>query len=1273
MPEFPKVFLSGSSDVEDICQALMPLLKARGVEGVRMPFPTQPIDAARVSVQKLAECQAMILVLRSRYGTPWPELANKSITEVEFKEAFKRRLPLFCIIGKEGAREGELERFIGEVKEQIKKLYIYSERDLSNPKVSADGIAAEFVSFRWVPPTFASFGEWENLLSVQYSRITGGKPGAEIPGALGRAKPQDSFRAWLKDTDRKKSTAILSGLPGFGKTLFAYHSIRDAIREDVLTYPDVHVVLPGAELDLEVIRGIVSDPKTGTGPVLIVVDDADERDDFAGMLKRLASSSEFVAGRIKLLLICQEKSASLFYTQGFPLVSTTNTVEIKLDRLTLEELQAHNKTRTTRIAEGTLVGILKVTNGIPLYLDLVLNHAYKLGTISTHDELRDHFLQQRLKGTPTETPEHGLLKGLALTGSISLGHPVFKAVAKALALPDDLAAQTKVLIERGLIYRVGTKHRVTDRLIQDFVIATFWTTRPDRDLIWPLLSNAEMIAPVILENIARAEWALTAGGAKAKPFEDIWAALEATFKSSEARDRTELLKLLKDAAYFLPELALRISGDVRARATAGKEVDETELEAASDIAYSIGHRPEHFETCIDILWDLGKKDQRALNPFPSHGHRHLQQLVRLRPGVPFARYWSVLEHTERWLKEGAAWLHSPIVVVDKLLDGEWEEEYYHKNVFTMQRGPITHAPELEKIRRAALALLGRATRGEFGHRVAGEALRQLRGQLPIYQPAAWAMLGPIALAELESAATAALKDRRPVPAFMVYETLDDLVKVFERHGERKVDAASKALAIKLREQLEKEFPTEFRVMMSLLRYSRMDGDALAERTAAQEALMRLTPAASWKVLEEVRAEGQNFGSNPMLSVLGPSTLSGWAAYSALLFKEFLAQTKDEHYLGSSLMFLWELRVEAVKSTEKATEYLGHISSFMKAAVKSETRERLESYIPWFIRSILNVPAVRLLPEEVALIKSLAKADMDWSILVKRVSEHDPALAKELLLSAKTGGNRKVADDICSAALHATETTKEFSEADWRGFLAGFIELDSLDDYWITQLISKLSHQYPRMVSGFFLDRLKHYNTLGKKSGGFHPLPFDLEEPYGSAFRDIPEKIRGELIAEALALVVSTDKGMDQYFMYNYINLLAGKFMKTGHETLKELAQSENLKVLHAVAGIIQYSYGNFALDHPDVIDVLLTSANKFAEKDFRSVASSVYAGAGTRSSSRSIGEPSQVHIQLRDKAAILKRRFLPESPAYKFYENIEKSAAADIEREILADEEILDE
>lgn len=1277
MPEFPKVFLSGSGDVEDIYQALIPLLKARGVEGVRMPFAAQPLDAARVSVQKLAECQAMILVLRSRYGTPWPELGNKSITDVEFQEALTRRLPLFCIIGEDTTREPELESFIGEVKEQIKKLVIYSVRNLSAPKQSADAIAAEFVSFRWVPPTFASFGEWENLLLVQYSRITGGRPDGDIPGALGRNKSRDSFRGWLRDKDRKKSTAILSGLPGFGKTLFAYHSIHDAIREDALTYPDVHVVLPGAELDLEAIRGIVSNPKADTGPVLIVVDDADERDDFRGMLKRLASSSEFVAGRIKLLLICQEKSASLFYTQGYPLVSTANTVEIKLERLTLEDLQAHNKTRTPPIAEGTLVGILKVTNGIPLYLDLVLNHAYQLGTISTHEELKDHFLQQRLKGTAAGTPEHGLLKGLALTGNISLEHPVFKAVTKALALPDDLTAPTKALIERGLIYRIGTKHRVTDRLIQDFVIATYWTARPDRDLIWPLLSNAEIIAPVILENIARAEWALTAVGGKSKPFEDIWAALETTFKSREGRERAGMLKLLKNAAYFLPELALQVSGDVRVRAATGKDVEEAELEAASDIAYAIGHRAEHFESCIDILWDLGKKDPRPLNQFPSHGHRHLQHLARLRPKVPFELYWRVLEHAERWLNEGAAdgaaWQHSPIIVLDKLLDGEWEEEYYHKNVFTMQRGPITHAPELEKIRRAVLALLGRAIRGEFGNRVAGEALQQLRGQLPIYQPEAWKMLGPVALAELEGTATAALKEGRYVPAFMVYESLDEIVEVFERHGEQKVDSETKSLGVKLREQLLKEFPTEFRVMMSLLRYARTGGDVLLERTAAQEALMSLSPTTSRKLLEQVRHEAQIFNNNPMLSVLGPGTPPGWAAYSVLLFQDFLANTTDEQFLGSSLMFLWELRVEATKSTEKAAEYLRHISSFLDAASNSPAKERLESYITWFIRSILNVPEVRLLPEEVALIKSLAKADMDWSILVKRVSEHDTALAKDLLLSVKAGANRKVADDICAAALNAPETTKDFSEEDWRGFLENFIGLDSLDDYWITQLISKLSNQHPRMVSGFFLDRLKHYNKLGKKSGGYHPLPFDLEEPYGSAFRDIPEIIRGELIAEALEFAVSVDKGMDQFFMYNYVNLLAGRFMKTGHETLKERAHADNLKVLAAIAGIIQYSYANFALDHPDIIDALLTSASKFSEKEFRSVASSVYAGTGTRMSSRSIGEPSQVHIQLRDKAATLKRRFLPESPTYKFYEDIERSATTDIEREILSDEEILDE
>lgn len=1281
MPEFTNVFLSGHSESGEIFKRLIPLLEARGIKGIRMPFPAQPVDAARASLQELANCRAMILVVRSKYGTPWSEFDGKSITELEYREAFRRRMPLFCFIDNASKREPELEAFVKSLTADVQKRIIYSEADLSNPQTVAERIAADTGTFRWVPSAFASFAEWGNLLQAQYSRITSSALTGGFPPPFGRAKERERFRAWLLDPDPKKNTAIVSGLPGFGKTLFARQCISELLDDWTLTYSDVPVVLPGAELSLDSIRNINANPHPGSAPVVLIIDDADERQDYVALIKQLASTEAFVGGRIKLLLICQQRSVELFYSRGYPLIDKANTNEFRLERLELEDLQAYAKKHGFRVPDATLVSIRKITNGVPIYLDLIFNHKFDIRTIGTHEEMEGHFVHQRLSDVGKLPGPMSLLKALSFTGSISLTHPFFIRVLAELGFAGNQSADTQTLIEQGLIYPVGTKHRVSDRLVQDFMLATYWTQPAERVKIWPLLQAGEDLAPGVLENLARAEWARTKAGAIDKPFQDIWAAVRATFKNCvDAGERRAILRLLKDAAYFLPELSLEIAKDVRS-AHLIESRSSQEVEAASDLAFAVAHWPAHFEQAIDVLWDLGKNDERALNAFSSHGHRHLQDLAKYRPADPVNRRQElVLAHIERWLAEpavpGQKMDHSPIHILDKLLDREWDRDYFYRDRMTLERGQIPYSAALAKLRQDAIALLERSLQGEFPSNVLGESLHQLRSQLPIYQPPEWKELGELTLAALSRVTENHLGAGRPMLPFMVYRMLDDLVRIFDGDGKKEVDPESKGLYEHLRQRLEKEFPTQFAILTATAGDVYLGGNVDEEIVKAQTMLSVMTPRNARILIEGLRKDLGHFGASPSIAVLGPGRIPAWANYSVELYKEFVEHNKDQYLVGHSIIFLTELRSLATKDVVKSAEYSALLATFPGTRPDTELGKILAGYLRWFFHRLLGPEGFNFLPVEIELLRGWAadanELDKDWSQIMLKLGRQNPTLCKELLMMARPGNNSKAADEICSALDSSAAVIKLLTEVDWKTLLSNFVELASLDGFWLTKLLHRLTNIHPRLSSEYFLTRIARYEELRLKFDKYEPVPYDFGEEFGNAFTAVDAVVREKLIEEAVELVLKLDRGVGQSYLYSYTCVVAGRFTSVGIPILlAKIDANSSVSDLLGIAGIIQDSYENFPLDHPDVIEKLLESASRF-QKDFISIASCLYAGFGTRSTSRSIGEPSAVHIHLRDSALALKQRFVPGTPTYTFYENLEKSAANDIQREQLYDEEALD-
>ncbi len=1297
MSEFRSIFISGPSEVAPIATAVKARLEASGHRVMLMPFDPQPLDPARLSTKELAKCQAVILLLNTKYGTPRPELNNCSITELEFDETLRRRLPLFCFIGQDlAAREPRLAELVAKVERAASERrldFTYTKTNLADKDSAVNEVCRSVERFRWTPLEFSSFGEWEVFLAHLHSRISKVAPDPDkLPSPIGRAKPRQALIDAL--LSKGKGGAVLSGLPAHGKTISVYHAIREMIDTVKAGYPDVHVILSGQAVHIESVRQLTPDPGSDR-PLVIVIDDADEREDLPNLVKMLANSPHFP--RMRLILICQEGEEGQIYRRSHPFVAPELFPPITLAKLSFDELKDYVRTNNLALTEPNVLAIRRITNGVPLYVDLYFHHGYDPRTIGNAVDMQSHFRdyilgEVRDKG---KEPQLAAAKALALTGGASPDDPTLKAVFASLTQPGDFRALLEDLRAKRLVYLVGRKYKLHNRIVQDFILTEYWAKKPDSDLLLTLILTIKESAKPVLENIARAEWVIQKSSAtpQPSPFADVWAAIEVSFgKSTDIEERTELLKLLGDAAYYLPDLGLGLLRQTYKRYAANlkglSDSQKDEIEAASQIAYALAQIAKDdkalFEECIDYLWDFGKHDTRALNACPSHAHRHLESLAEFRPGPRMAQYRTILAHIQKWLeqgvKESTEWDHAPLEILKEFLEKEWEQTYAQGHVFTIKRGELEHTAELEEFKLTVIALLPRCIRGEFGARLIPEATHLLRGQLPIYQPPKWAKLGETALKELESLATEAISQGRAEAAYVLIHVMDDLLDVFKDKEERGIPAI-REVRVRLHKSLAEAHPERHALLDGLLG-RRFTGPEEEKIRMAQEALMAAGVPRAAEILEEIHNQLVRVGIQPHTTALAyrSGDDAAWTDFSAKLARQILDKTANRGLLWGGVQYIWSCRIAADKSDAHRKDYLAFLEAFNQKVLDPKTPEGIRRDLDDAIRRLIwfllkDHPEVKLLPEERALISRWkVSPDHTWGFIVAKLAEADITSAKSLLLAASIDSNARHASEVCSTLVNSAPLLAAFGQADWESLLNALVSVPEIEDYWIEQALIRASNQQPLVAAALFERRIRHYVSLGDEHGDYRPLPYLIESQFQGAFRALTSELKAQLINKAIDFVRDSGLGgIESLFYAEYANLIAGQFTAEAAAVLRARAKNADPRELKAVAYSVQHSYPNFVLDHADIVDALLTSAQKISEDVLRSVGSCLAAGAHSRSISRAIGEPAREYVEMRERAAQLKRQHLPDSITYKFYSNLEKAAQWDLEREAADDAEVMDE
>lgn len=482
---------------------------------------------------------------------------------------------------------------------------------------------------------------------------------------VGRGAEIDALFTALASENETRA-ALLLGPGGIGKT----RVLKEAISRYATEEPGVAVRFLSASRE--------PDPSSldalGNGHKLLVVDDGHDREGLGLVIEYAANPDNKTR-----LLIASRPYAEQRIRNELAVVSIVDPPTVRLERLEKKDLRA------------LVIDVLEQFNGEADWADSILAVASDnplvaamaarvVATEGLHSELvrgertlRDVILGKFTKvitgqlGLPADAP---LLRSvLEVLAAIQPFHVDDRRVAALVSTAkpgideSEVSRALKLLVEGGVIYKRGHLYRLMPDLLGDFLIEQS-CVGADGMLTTFATTMAEHVEPAqltqLLVNLGRMDWRLTGGDpSNSHLLAPIWSTLNAINEKYDAR-----IEAVQSAAYYQPAQAMAF---VQAQIDAGRILQEF-----GTILRRVAYSPEHRLDALRLLWDLGKEDQRDLNPHPNHPIRTLAELLSYERQKPLGFIEEVAEFAFGLIDEPDAWsrAYTPFNVLEPLLSGQ---------------------------------------------------------------------------------------------------------------------------------------------------------------------------------------------------------------------------------------------------------------------------------------------------------------------------------------------------------------------------------------------------------------------------------------------------------------------------------------------------------------------------------------------------------------------------------------------------------------------------
>ena len=1091
---------------------------------------------------------------------------------------------------------------------------------------------------------------------------------------------------------RQQKVAILSGRGGIGKSKIL-HALAETFDKEhkgmALWFAAEGVPLPhdGADnLPFE--------------PCVIVVDDAHRRGDLPALLA-LSRQRPHV---IKLFFSCRPQSIDYLKSQltqgGFHDQEVVNLPDVK--ELSREEVIELGRQALGPEFAGLAEQLAAATWDCPLVTvvggQLLAKRAIAPELLERDEEFRDTVLVRfrdilvgKVGDRIDPTLCRSLLDLIAAVQPIRLDNEqTLDVEAEFLSIDrPTLLLSLDVLEEAGVLLRRGNTLRIVPDVLADHILHTENVTSQGQptgyaDIVFAKFSS--LCPSEVLRNLSELDWRLRQSGAQASDLlRSIWQNIEQEFQDASHLERSTILGILEKVAVYQPERTLElVEYAIRNPATNSDSPEwpplfyefthSDVLRRLPTLLRQISYNLDFLPRCCNLLWELGRDNDRKLNRSPDHAMSVLATLGGYAVGKPFIVTRAVLDTIEKLLEDPGSHdhIHSPLDIIDPMLAKTGRSVHYEGYNFVYR--PFTLKDEnIKSIRQRSISLVGRCL-FSTNLRISLRALKSLEN----------ALREPLAVFDMEIS-DENREQWRP-EQLEILTLIADLVRcstepvTLIRIREALWWHRSYSPSDEVRDKADtvvSSIPESFelRLTQALMTPFRMDDRQPNEdngddgNRSRQEKIDQLQRALvvefldhskrtgkAYEILTEriqtINAAGVQSSPQVILGILGnadPEFAAGLCDIIADNPNGPLAP-----YLQSLLTNVRIWSAERARGIGQRALRGGSPILCRGVALSYQSRRWADNAKAEDIEVIKELLDHEDLDVRDATIGSLAA-----------LAEAHPRVAIDLTKGVEVGDNVHLAKNLCQLFSNGWGVPfQELTSDDLRALLHKLEDVQEIEDYYINTFLVKASEQDARAVVGLLLTRIR---KRGNEEQGYDPLPIaGFQNPLvGLAAGPDQETILREIRDTSLEPGSSVKYWIPQLFQEVSLDFESAASLKV----LNEWINSGNAVKIKSAARLVSDAQPAFVFKHVRFIANLLERAHAASLDCYQSVTSNLASSALSGTRSGTPGQPMPEDVAMRDQASAVMSQFDAGSPPYKFYDSLAKSAKASIKEKLLRDEE----
>jgi transcriptional regulator with XRE-family HTH domain len=1110
-------------------------------------------------------------------------------------------------------------------------------------------------------------------------------------GLVGRGDELNSVLSFLNDENVK--LAVLVGRGGIGKTRLLRSIAVDAEREHSIT---VRFVATGLSVRPENFELLPTDER-----LVVIIDDAHERTDIAELIAGINRTRRQAKVLLALRPYGMTQLASDLRRIG---LHPTDFPTWELEDLTAAEAETLSREILGPGPDASVVQRLaQVSTDCPLIAvvgaGLIKRGQLDPQRLEADDSIRSEVLRA-FRDALVADPATGdsvlrreVLDAAAVLQPVRTEVEGFRSAMKQLtdAPFDKITAQLRSLEDAGVLLRRGQSLRIVPDLLGDVILAqacfdersglaTGYLDRAHQ------ATDGEALQHVFV-NASRVDWQVRQEHANATSLvESLWSAVDTEFRSAGIRARVAILRLLRKVAFFQPDRALLIARwAVEHPTEVVEEVDHVLVRLyrpsyedvlhelpplLNNIALNFGYLPQ----AADLLWQLGREDERPTNQHPEHAIRVLADLAGYQTGKPISFNAALVDTARRWLAdENVGDLpRSPFDVLEPLLETEGYDQF--PDAFKISFRPYTiNVNAVRSLRDQVINLALTEARSQDLRRAVraikavGSGLHYPMGLFGrSVQKAEYDKWTPIfvdAIQRLQEIATDDTLD--PVVGIAIRQALD-------WHATH-APVETRAAALTVLEHLPSSLDHELALVLhdgwghlianrEDFEQSERDKQARFERVAAELIANRSAPTIVGLLVDRLRAERRGFGTSEGFPGPFVWTLVGMEPSIGEAICQKVAAEPD-----SMLLELIPVTLSRLGDTRpsKAMDFAHKLLANGDLSVVQRV-----GYAFGWNRGARS----QLLDGEIDLLRHFAE-HKDPGVrssavrAAQMISKVQRVEAVELVTHVRFADSLTVATDLFSSfGPHGFLSWTELSDTQAAGLLNQLRKCPSIDEYHVTEFLSRLSRDRPTSVIKLLIERGQHSEQDGTDSD-YRALPFQWHSPlqvrlhaqFGGFLRQIRDWIASNI-----------DSWQRRTMGAELFHAVAGEFDEPVMEILNEAIRIGSREQIEALGAILREAPPILVWEDVDFVRRVLSAAAAHGEDCLQAIGGALHASVISGIRSGTSGQPFSEDIDQRNKSAEIARTLIRGSVEERFYSSLQSSAEQSIRWSEVRDERLLD-